>query len=174
MSTEREIELTFLASMLPQDLDQAQHVVIEDIYIPEDDEFPPLRLRRKGDMFEITRKMPAVTGDYSQHIEHTIPLDQKTYEILSQVSARRLRKKRYLTIIANMPAEVDVFEDELEGLVLIEFEFTAKSALENFQKPTECLIDVTQDRQILGGQLAGKSYDDIKGWLESKGYTKLV
>ena len=66
-----------------------------------------------------------------------------------------------------------MFQDGLEGLVLIEFEFRTEDAMRSFVMPEFCLADVTDEKFIAGGSLAGKTYQDIEENLNTFGYKKL-
>lgn len=163
---EIELELTYLASQLPQEISNVNPKRLIDIYVPElGVDHARLRLRQKGDSYEITKKIPIVEGDASAHNEMTIPLDNLEFNALSTASNKRIIKDRYNVVIDGYPAEVDVFREELSGLVLIDFEFSSEEEKNNFQKPTVCLADVTQENFIAGGLLAGKTYEDISAEL---------
>jgi CYTH domain-containing protein len=84
-----------------------------------------------------------------------------------------VQKNRYKVTISGRPAEVDVFTGELNGLVVIDFEFDSPEEKAKFQPPTCCLADVTQEDFIAGGLLAGKSYQDIATDLERYNYKPL-
>ncbi|MCA9328151.1 hypothetical protein KC959_00105 [Candidatus Saccharibacteria bacterium] len=173
MNKETEIELTFLAAELPKEIKASAPLCIVDTYIPEKHDFSPLRIRKRGNVHELTRKMPIKKDDYSAHEEITIPLEEDVYIDMLRLSKKSVTKDRYVVKIDDYYAHVDVFKERLQGLVLIEFEFKSKEEIDGFEVPNSCLVDVTQDRTILGGQIAGKSYEDIEPWLKSKGYKKL-
>lgn len=173
-NTELELEYTFLAKALPTEIEGTTPKRLIDIYIPESGtDHPRLRLRQKGDNFELTKKTPVQEGDASAHNEITIPLDAVEFNALSRSSTKRVIKDRYFVNIDGYPAEVDVFLEELEGLVLIDFEFSSRSEQESFTIPSVCLADVTQENFIAGGLLAGRSYRDVEGELERFEYTPL-
>jgi len=174
MSKELETELTFLCASLPVEINGLIPIRIEDIYIPEKHDFSPLRLRKQGNTYVLTRKMPVLNGDYSAHIEHTIPLEKDIYNDIKRLSNKSVVKDRYEVAIDGYNAHVDVFLEELSGLVLVEFEFPSIEEMSFFKAPACCLKDVTQERTILGGQLAGKKYSDIERWLKEQGYKKLA
>ncbi|MEG9862602.1 MAG: hypothetical protein V6Z81_09010, partial [Parvularculales bacterium] len=111
-------------------------------------------------------KVPSDTSDASAHIETSIRITEAEFSSLTQQNVRYVRKQRYNTIIDGRVAEVDVFQDNLAGLVLIDFEFPSQEELRRFEKPDCCLADVTQEDFIAGGLLAGKSYEDIRHNLE--------
>ena len=168
-----EIELTFLASQLPREIMGVTPKRLVDIYIPEDSSFPIVRLRQKDDEFEITKKVAVHEGDFSSHVEHTISLTKDEFEAMRKSSNRTVEKDRYFVKIDSFPAEVDVFLGELLGLVMIDFEFENEETEALFRIPTCCLADVTQEKFVLGGQLAGKSYADIQKKLDGFNYKRL-
>ena len=172
---ELELEYTFLANELPAEIEGVTPKRIVDIYIPDSGvDHPRLRLRQKGDTYELTKKIPVTEGDASAQIETTIQLDVNEFNALSQVSQKRVAKDRYFVTINGFAAEVDVFRENLEGLVLLDFEFASEEDRAKFVQPEVCLADVTQEDFIAGGLLAGKSYSDISADLTRFGYIKLA
>jgi CYTH domain-containing protein len=71
-------------------------------------------------------------------------------------------------------AEIDVFQDDLAGLVLVDFEFNNVKKKDSFKVPDFCLVDVTQDKTFAGGMLCGKKYSDIDTRLRELGYIHIV
>lgn len=172
---ELELEYTFLASKLPDEIEGVQPKRLVDIYIPDfGDNHAHLRLRQKGENLEITKKVLVNANDTSTQIEATIQLDSDEFEALSIVSQKRVVKDRYFVTIGGFPAEVDVFREKLEGLVLIDFEFSSEDERAEFVKPDVCLADVTQEEFLAGGLISGKSYGDIADKLDSFGYKALA
>lgn len=169
-----EIELTFLAKMFPPNLAQMPHKDMLDIYIPSTIDHPQLRIRRNGDGKTITKKSPLNIKDKSIQIEQTISLSDHEFEALSQINGKRVHKTRYSYTYKNTIIEVDIFLEDLAGLVLIDFEFMNEEDKNNFQAPNFCLAEVTQEKFLAGGMLAGKSYEDIEKDLRTFNYTKLV
>lgn len=174
MSVEIEREKTYLASRVPDNLTIDNSIVIRDIYIPEHSSHASLRLRQKGDTYEMTKKIQVIQGDSSRQTEHTIPLSAEEFDALASCSTKSLRKRRYYTQIEGHDAEVDIYEDVLQGLIVIDFEFTSDTELGDFVQPEVALADVTQDEIVGGGFLAGRSYEDIKEGLEEYGYERIV
>lgn len=173
MNQELELELTFLAKELPEGVKTAKPIRIVDIYIPDTPEHSHLRLRQKGDKYEITKKMPVVEGDASEQTEQTIPLTKDEFIALSSCSKKRVAKDRYNVEIEGKMAEVDVFIDGLKGLVLMDFEFDKVDEKSAFKMPSVALADVTQEDFIAGGLLAGKTYDDISSELKRFNYKRV-
>ena len=171
---ELELEKTYLARYLPEGLWGCEHLELTDLYIPEKAEHPKLRIRQKGDRFEITKKTPLVEGDSSQQTEQTIPLLETEFRALEKIPGKKVRKVRYLYDFAGYKAEIDVFKDELAGLVLVDFEFSTVEKMKEFKMPEFCLVDVTQEEFLAGGMLCGKKYADIENKLKEFGYKKIA
>ena len=167
-----ELERTYLAKRLPEEITGADFVDIVDIYIPDGDGRADLRLRQKGNDYYITKKT-VLSEDVSEQMEQTIELTKQEYEALSSCSKKRVEKRRYYAKIDGHDAEVDVFGGDLAGLVLVEFEFSDGKEKDEFVMPKSMLADVTPEEFIAGGMLAGKKYADIEGELDRFGYRRI-
>lgn len=168
-----ELEKTYLAKSLPNDIKNHKSKEVIDIYIPKDHEHPSLRIRKNGNNYEATKKEPVKDGDASIQKEQTIMLREDEFEALSKLDGKKLRKIRYFYKTDNYDAEIDVFQDELEGLVLVDVEFEIEDDKDEFEMPDFCLKDVTQEKFIAGGMLCGKSYEEIEEKLNKLGYDKI-
>ena len=170
---EIELERTFLAKYIPEGVWNSPKKEILDLYIPASTGHPILRIRKKGDKYEMTKKQPVNGTDSSHQSEDTIILSGEEFEALSLLESKKVRKLRYYFNYEGGTAEVDVFQDELEGLVVIDFEFGEIEDKDFFQAPDFCLADVTQEKFIAGGILCGKKYEDIEGDLTRFGYERI-
>lgn len=171
--TETELELTYLAKELPADLATKPNKQLVDVYYPSEDAHPLLRIRQKGDSYEITKKVMANGTDSSHMLEHTIKLTRQEFDALTAAPGKRVAKRRYDYEYQGRKAEIDVFEGELSGLVVVDFEFADRDDQLAFQTPDFCLADVTQEAFIAGGKLAGKSLADIQDDLDRYNYQQL-
>ena len=169
---ELELEKTYLAKAIP-DLKGCRSEIIRDVYVPESADHAVLRIRQRGDRYEATKKIPVSGNDSSQQHEHTIPLDQAEFDCLKKCSKKSAIKRRYYCQIDGYDAEVDLYQEDLAGLVVIDFEFADEASLQAFQMPEICLADVTQDAVFAGGLLAGKKYNDIRRILDKYRYKTL-
>lgn len=169
-----ELEKTYLLGSLPEGLASCKKKEMLDIYLPGTSPHPHLRIRKNGDKYEITNKQPLVQGDISKMIEQTVMLTPEEFSELAIVPGKRVHKFRYLYPWNNRFAEVDVFLDQLTGLILVDFEFQNEAEMQNFIPPAYCLTEVTQEEAIAGGFLAGKSCSDIVPVLEKYGFVSLV
>lgn len=174
MAKEMEYELTYLASKIPDEIKGMKGTLIRDVYIPDTVAHAHLRLRQKDDHYVITKKQPVKDGDSSEQLEETIVLEKDEYEALVRCSKKVVAKRRYKVEIGGFPAEVDVFEEQLKGLVEIDFEFGSREEKAAFVSLEGCLADVTQEETFAGGYLSGKSYEDIEPVLKKYGYKRLL
>ena len=171
--SEIEVELTYLAKEIPKDLKRFQSKRIVDIYFPKKDLDRKIRLRQNGDTYEITKKYPLKGRDSSVQVEETIKLTKEEFEEFLVIDGLKLEKRRYNYEYMGRVCEVDTFEGDLSGLVVVDFEFDNEKEKNNFKKPKFCLVEVTQEKFMAGGTLAGKKYSDIEKDLSRFGYKKL-
>ncbi len=169
-----ELEKTYLAKYLPDSLKNCEFKEVIDIYLPANSAHPKMRLRKNGDSYEITKKERVNENDASEQKEYTINLTADEFAALSQVRGKKVRKIRYDLETNNRLAEVDVFQDDLAGLVLVDFEFESSLEKDNFKMPDFCLADVTQEDFVAGGMLCGKKYANIESFLFKYGYQKIM
>jgi len=168
-----ELERTFLAKFLPEGLKNCKNKEILDIYFPTSSQHPTLKFRKNGEKMEILRKAPIEEGDNSRCLEVSIPLSSEEFEELSIPEGKRVSKTRYYYLVNGRIAEIDVFKDSLKGLVLVDFEFETEKEKQEFKMPEFCLAEVTQEKQIAGGFLAGKSVKMNEEFLKKYNYKKL-
>jgi len=169
---QEEFELTYLLKELPAGVLSSSHKEILDIYLPKSEAHPILRVRQSGDTYEITKKQPASGTDSSHQIENTIPLTKEEFAELANLAGKRVRKIRYYYHEDGIDYEIDVFKDDLVGLVVVDVEFSSNEDKAKFTPPSWILADVTQEKFIAGGMLCGKSYEDIANELERFEYQK--
>lgn len=169
-----ELEKTYLLKFLPEGLRDSKSKEIIDVYLPKNSVHPKLRLRKNGNKFELTKKTPVQDGDASRQTEQTIVLSEEEFNDLnSQLDGKRIHKIRYYYNYNGRTAEIDVFQDDLQGLILVDVEFDNLSERDGFAIPDFCLAEVTQELFIAGGMLCGKNYTDIEGDLEKFNYKSL-
>lgn len=168
-----ELERTYLAKELPLGIENCRHKEIIDVYYPLGARHPTLRLRKNGDKYEMTKKERLDPNDASKQEEHTISLTKEEFENLRKAPGKEVQKVRYYYDYKGRTAEIDIFEGDLKGLVVIDFEFDSEKEKDEFEMPEFCLADVTQDDFIAGGMLCGKKYEDIEKELKRYGYYKI-
>lgn len=168
-----EIERTFLAKFLPEEMQNSSKKEIVDIYFPVDTPHTALRLRKNGNDYELTKKQPVSTKDFSKQIEQTVILNEFEFRQFAKLPGKKLRKTRYKYPLNGVTAEIDVFHDGLAGLVLVDIEFEEGSQYKTFEIPDFCLVEVTQEDFTAGHNLAGKLFQEIETDLHRFHYVRI-
>lgn len=159
-----EIEKSFLVKKIPANLSSYKSIRIKQGYISTT--ISPLRIRQKGDKFEITKKIPLKNGDFSQVEEINIPLTKLEFDKLWNLAEKYLEKTRYLIPLKNnLVAELDIFEGKLKGLAFVEVEFSSENEMDLFKQPDWFGKDVTQENFSANAFLADKTFFDIQQFL---------
>lgn len=159
-----EIEKTFLVKEIPKELFSYKSEKIKQGYISPSPS--PLRIRQKGNKFELTKKLPLKEGNFSSANEINIPLTEYEFNKLWPLVEKSLEKTRYVIPIHDeLIAELDVFEKDLGGLTFVEVEFTSEEQMDSFVPPDWFGKDVTQEDFSANVFLAGKSFSEIKKYL---------
>jgi len=167
-----EWERRYLIKYLPEDLKKDGGKEILDIYLPTSSRHPNLRIRKNGDGYEITKKTPVT--DASHQNEDTTKITKEEFEELNdKLLGKRVHKIRYFYPWKGGMAEIGIFQGDLKGLVLVDFEFSSEEEKNKFQMPEFCMTEVTDKEFIAGGMLCGKGYEEIKEALEGLGYKKV-
>jgi adenylate cyclase len=144
-----EIERKFLVPETP-DLSGTDSDEIEQGYlaIGSDGE---VRLRRKGERLLLTAKR----GSGISRDEAEVELDHGPFQRLWPLTeGRRLHKRRHVIPHGDLRIEVDVYEGELEGLVVAEIEFSSEDEARAFERPDWIGDEVTGDERYLNETLA--------------------
>lgn len=168
-----ELERSFLPRSLPAGLAQCEHVEVRDLYFPKSAEHPKLRVRKMDGKMEVTKKGPTRGRDSSEMLEQTIPLTNEEYGALTKSEGKELVKTRYFYEHEGKVLEFGVFHGGLEGLVIIDVEFSSAGEKDSFRMPDFCLADVTQEKFAAGGMLCGKTYAQVETRLQKFRYRKL-
>ncbi|MEI8143802.1 MAG: hypothetical protein WCG48_04305 [Candidatus Berkelbacteria bacterium] len=169
-----EIEKRYLLKTIPERLAESPHKNMIDIYVPAGSEHPKIRFRKNGDKYEITKKAKA---ENSKHMEEqTIAITAEEFDLLEkEVTGKRIDKIRYKYNWQGFDADVDIFQGDLLGLAMVDFEFEKESDYDRFSMPPFCLfdLDTIEDKFMAGGLLCGKKYSDLKDKLISLDYKPL-
>lgn len=165
-----EFERMFLAKQLPKELEKCKNKEVLDIYLPKNSQHPVLRLRKNGDTYEITKKEVVSKGVFK---EQTVPLTKEEFEALVSIEGKKVHKIRYFYPFEGRTLEIGVFQGALQGLVIVDVEFSSEEDMQNFGLPGFCLCEVKSKDFLAGGMLCGKSYSDIEPLLKQMGYQKI-
>lgn len=149
-----EIERKFLVKQLPENLESYSHSRLTQSYISRN---PVIRLRKIEKEEAVSYVLTIKSGGLSVRQEFELPLQEAEYERLFQkVEGRILQKVRYLIPIDHeYTAELDRFEGELEGLLLVEVEFPSVEAMNSFEAPAWFGEDVSESAKYHNSVLSG-------------------
>lgn len=158
-----EIERKYLVRDLPDDLNQYEHIEIEQAYLCTS---PTLRIRRMGDAYILTVKEHLVTADSSaiHNREEEFCLSAESYQRLkSKCDIGCLSKTRYRISLRRqmadgsyegLYAELDIFHGRHAGLMLVEVEFPNTETANLFVPPAWFGEDVSGDYHYRNAYLA--------------------
>ncbi len=167
MSHDIEQEHTYLLQNLPADIDTWESEFLADTYIPDTAENPQIRLRQRGETYFITKKYPKNEGDLSVMIEETIHLKKDEYDFLKKaIPGKYLAKNRYKKELPGMVIEIDAYQDNLHPLIVLDIEWTDTMPDETILSSFDIKKDITQVHELAGGQMAGKTYEQIQQFLD--------
>ncbi len=168
-----EIERRFLLKYIPDFVKTTKGISIEDYMILTGEDHPHLRLRKIDDRYELTKKYPKPGATNAEKIEETIILSEVEFNAFKKLDHKGQQKLRYKIVSDNYSTELDLWQGELQGLGIVEFEFHSVEAAQEFIPPEYILCEVTGLEWLAGGKISGKSYEDIALELEKLGYKKL-
>jgi CYTH domain-containing protein len=98
-----------------------------------------------------------------------ILLTQSEYELLTVIEGYRLKKTRYYHRHQGTVFSIDVFDDELDGLILCETEADGLDELMSVEPPSYARQEVTEDPFFEGGNLCRTTRADLLHKLSTMG-----
>lgn len=110
-------------------------------------------------LLKLTKKYES-DSPYFQAIT-TIILSPPEYQMLDALEGNRLRKTRYYHNYHGRVFSIDVFENELAGLVLCETESDSLEDLLSAEPPAYVKCEVTEDAFFTGGHLSQTTNADL-------------
>lgn len=127
-----EIERKFLIDQAPDWLDDCECERISQGYLAVVEAEREVRLRRRGDDAFLTVKI----GSGESRREEEIRLHNGQLEALWECTEQaRVFKSRYEVPLDELTAVVDVYEQELSGLIAAEVEFSSTEQAKAFEAP---------------------------------------
>jgi CYTH domain-containing protein len=141
--------------------------IFEDIYLSN----TRMRLRVLTDsdsdrrIIKLTKKALS-DSPYFRTISRIL-LTQNEYDILNRLDGRVIKKVRHYCGYQNRVFSIDVFQGELDGLILSEVESDNLEDLMSIERPAFAAIEVTEDPFFDGGNLSTVSRRDLTAKLET-------
>lgn len=144
-----EIERKFLCGKLPFSLAEFPHKQLSQCYISTN---PVIRIRKNDTQFFLTIKG---TGELCRQ-EFELELTQEQYNHLNKKCETSVisKKRYYIPLNTTATAELDIYENQLEGLITIEVEFITMEEAQLFIPPVWFGKEVTFDNRYKNSSLS--------------------
>lgn len=150
-----EIERKYLVAQVPECLERFPHKKYIQGYLNTS---PVIRVRAEGGGYFLTYKGSGMM----LREEYNLPIDQKSFEhLIRKCDGHIIRKTRYFIPLcpsSGLIAELDIFEGELEGLLLVEVEFASKKEADLFTPPFWFGEEVSEKPQYYNSHLSRFGY----------------
>jgi len=148
-----EIERKYLVNEMPHDLEKYDFSVIEQGYLCHN---PTVRIRKMDDEYILTYKskfgQPGARNANMARISNEVELElsEEAYmHLRKKVDGHLIHKKRYYVTLDNeLTAELDIFEEQLAGFVMVEVEFPSEEAADAFRPPAWFGKELTGDKRF--------------------------
>ncbi|MDC7224797.1 MAG: CYTH domain-containing protein [Spirochaetales bacterium] len=152
----QEIERKFLVKDLPSHYEDYPSVPISQTYLSQPGVAPTLRARQYGDKYLLTiKKRTNPNRIFAREVE--IGLTKEEYlAVKAMGEGRELKKRRYFIPWKQWTVELDIFEGNLEGLILAEIEFASEEEALSAPLPSWFGEDVTADLNYSNNSLSQK------------------
>ena len=146
-----EIERKFLVKQLPEaELKQALVEQIQQGYLIRESA-REVRIRRKGDLFFLTEKK----GSGLRREEHEILITEAMFDALWPLTrGMQLAKARSTFTLDGHQLELDIYQGDLEPLMVLETEFETEEQAHAWSPPWFAGPEVTGDKRYKNVQLA--------------------
>jgi CYTH domain-containing protein len=147
-----EIERKFLVAELPPEVAEHPGERIEQGYLAIAPDGVEVRVRRRAGKATLTVK----SGPGQVRTEEEMAIDDRRFDALWPLTAgRRVTKTRHEVPLADdLVAELDVYDDNLDGLLTVEIEFGSLEAGERFDPPPWVGRELTGDARYANQSLA--------------------
>jgi adenylate cyclase len=146
-----EIERKYVLPAAPPELERFPGERIQQGYVAIAEDGVEVRVRRRGDKTYLTIK--SAPGEV--RVEEELAIDERRFDALwALTEGRRVSKTRHLVPLGDLTAEVDVYDDDLAGLVTAEVEFTSVDDSARFAAPEWLGREVTDDARYAAQSLA--------------------
>jgi len=145
-----EIERKFLVTRVPDPLPPGDR--LEQGYLAVAPDGTEVRIRRRAGRSTLTVK----SGPAHVRVEEEIEIDDRRFEALwALTEGRRIAKTRHLVPLGDdLTAELDVYAEGLDGLLVAEVEFASTEASRAFAPPDWLGAELTGDARYANQSLA--------------------
>ena len=143
----KEIERKFKVKEIP-DLNKYEFKQIEQGYLNTN---PVIRVRKEDEKYYMTYKGKG----HIEREEYNLPLNKESYDhLIVKSDGKIITKKRYLIPYDKYTIELDIFENDYQGLIIAEVEFESMDEANAFTPPEWFGEDVSKDKNYTNAHLA--------------------
>lgn len=163
-SQELELELAWLVKSLPEDLTKYKSTEILQGYIESPDpNIKDIRIREKEGKYTYTIKTFVKNSqETGYNKESTRQLSKEEFTEFWKKASKKIRKVRYFYPLKDsLIAEVDIYKDNLEGLMVVEVEFPSISVYKAFKVPNWFGKEVTDSKGIYPPVIADMTIEEV-------------
>lgn len=168
---EKEIERKYRVKKLPDDLDNYEHITIEQSYLNKGG--APIRLRKFINQQNITTyifsKKSRISENSLECIEHNIELPENLYnEFLKAKEGKTINKTRYkIPLLDGLHIDLDIFHGFFEGVCIAEIEFNSMEQATSYNIPNWISSEITDFEKLTNGYMATKaiSIEEYKDYI---------
>jgi adenylate cyclase len=152
MAVAIEIERKFLVAEVPADLGDRPSGRLRQGYLAVEPGGSEVRIRQDHATTVLTVKR----GTGRTRVEEEVPIERAAFDRLWPLTeGRRVEKVRHLVPAGDgLVLEVDVYDGDLEGLVVAEVEFPSEAAADAWAPPAWLGAEVTADERYKNHNLA--------------------
>lgn len=152
----KEIEKKYLVETIDFDLKNFNKKEIIQGYITSINDETEVRLRKKSKDYFLTVK----TGSgLTRNETETKILKDQFEKLWDEAKRRKIIKTRYEIPYKSYLIELDIFKENLEGLIIAEIEFENEKEAKDFIPPNWFKKDLTLDERYKNKNLAIKGLD---------------
>jgi len=156
---EIEMEKVYLVKSLPKDLKNHKSITIKICDFFDPNRVNTLKLRQKGDNFELIKKE---TKNVYERVEHQIDIVKGEFDTLWKAGLQKHEKVRIFYPLGKLTCEIDIYKGKLDGYVRVEVEFKTKEDMNKFIAPNWFDKEITEFNHDIHEDLGLISFNDIK------------
>ena len=155
-----EIERKFLFKSIPFNLEDYPFMKIQQAYVSTK---PVIRVRKKETSENKKYILTLKSSGLMMREEYEMNLTEEEYtSLLSKTEGNIITKTRYVIPLEDsLSLELDVFEDDFDGLILGEVEFPDEETSKKYNPPDYINREVTFDTRFHNSTMSTMSKDDI-------------
>jgi len=161
-----ERERVYLLKQIPPDIAQHKQIKIIVGDLSDSNDFDLLKVRQKGDHYELIKKEFIGPGETKENVIH---INETEFNNILRSAVRRHAKIRVFYPLDKYLCEIDFYQDELNGYVRAEVEFENNEDYQSFVAPDWFGQEISKINHDLHEGLGTINLVDMTDRLKQKG-----